>query len=40
MREFDDMEEERNKKPAEENGKSLKDMLKEKRENTEKVIEG
>ena len=42
MREFDEMEEKLSKKgqASEGDGKSLKDMLKEKRENTEKVIEG
>lgn len=39
MREFDELEEAFNKKPMEDNGKSLKDMLKEKREITEKVID-
>lgn len=41
MKEFDEMEEKLSKKGVPEGeGKSLKDLLKEKRENTEKVIEG
>lgn len=41
MKEFDELEEKLNKKnQPEESGKSLKDLLKEKRETTEKAMEG
>lgn len=39
MKEFDMLEEQMNKKNQENEGKSLKDLLKEKREHAEKVIE-
>lgn len=39
LKEFDELEEKLSKKDQETDGKSLKDLLKEKRENTEKVIE-
>jgi len=41
LKEFDDMEQEleRKKSKVDESGKSLKDLMKEKRENTEKIIE-
>lgn len=40
FKEFDDMEEELSKKNHYDDGRSLKDMLREKREITEKAIEG
>jgi hypothetical protein len=43
MKEFDELEEELSKKNNQEevkDGRSLKDLLKEKRENTEKILDG
>ena len=40
LQEFDELEDQLNKKGQQEDGRSLKDMLKEKRELTEKALEG
>ena len=40
LKEFDELEEQMSKKNQDDGGKSLKDLLKEKRETNEKLLEG